>query len=100
PYTAGVPVLLPRWMFFSAEEIARRELVLANITALDRAPEAAAAACAEHVRWVYYGAKTSEWDKRRFPPLTDLRASPALQTVFTQSGAAVFRLALPCFGRA
>jgi hypothetical protein len=96
PYKAGVGVLLPRWMLLSADEIARRELVVSSIGVLDRMPEAATAACAEHVRWVYYGARTSGWDSRRFPPLSVLQASPALEQVFRQGGAAVFKTRLIC----
>jgi hypothetical protein len=86
-------------MLLSADEIARRELVVSNISALDRMPEAATAACAEHVRWVYYGAKTSEWDRRRFPPLAELQASPALEQVFSHGGTVVFKTRSSCFLR-
>jgi len=96
PYKAGVPILLPRTLLVPSEEIARRKLVWQNVASLDQSPEAAAAACAEHARYVYRGSKTSSWDERHFPPPETLRASPGLEEVFTQGNAIVFRIRLGC----
>ncbi|MDQ6671954.1 MAG: hypothetical protein M3069_14640 [Chloroflexota bacterium] len=96
PYKAGMPIVLPRTLFLPAADIARRKLVSQNVGRLDEVPEAAAAACAEHVGYVYSGAKSSAWDERGFPPLDVLRASPALEEVFSQGSAAIFRTRLGC----
>jgi hypothetical protein len=96
PYKAGVAILLQRSAALPPEEVSRRMLIWQNAGRLDQAPDAAAAACAEHVTYVYYGARTSGWDLRRFPPVEDLRASPALQEVFSQGAAVVFRTRLAC----
>ncbi len=96
PYKAGVTILLPRSEPLAPEEVARRALVHDNVARLEQVPEAAAAACAEHVSYVYYGARTSAWDIRRFPPIEALRASPALEEVFNQGGTVVFRTRLSC----
>ena len=72
---------------------AAREAVLANVARLDAVTSSA---CALNVRYVYYGAKTSSWQARTFPPLAALRASPALEEIFTQGAAVVFRTRLTC----
>jgi hypothetical protein len=94
PYKAGVGLLWPRLM--PPEEQDARALVLEHIAELDRNPSAAATACALHVTYVYYGARVSGWDERRFPPLDQLRASPALEEVYSHGDATVFRVRIGC----
>jgi hypothetical protein len=74
----------------------QRQLVLLNIDRLEQNPEAAAAACALNARYVYYGAANTAWQARAFPPIEVMRASGALQEVFGQGQAAVFRIQMPC----
>jgi hypothetical protein len=95
PYKAGLPILLPRSAAMSPEELSRRTLILQNVGRLDQVAEAGAAACAEHVQYVYYGSRASAWDTRGFRRDL-LRASPALQDVFSQGGASVFQTRLNC----
>jgi hypothetical protein len=97
PYTAGLAILLPRTT--SDSDTRRAELVIGNVARLDRTPDAAAEVCARNIAYVYHGAHASEWDARRFPPLTELRASPALEEVFASGEAVVFRVRLPCLGQ-
>jgi len=94
PYKAGLRILVPRIPV--DQQDAARSLVFANIAQLERVPQAAAAACALRVGYVYYGAKISEWDVRRFPSLAELRDSAALQEAFTSGTAVVFRVRLGC----
>jgi hypothetical protein len=94
PYKAGMPILWPRAL--TTNDAEQRLLVLDNIDRLDQVPDARAAACALHVGYVYYGAKTSSWDTRGFPPVETLEASPALEVAFQQGGATIFRLHPPC----
>jgi len=93
-YKAGVQILMPR--FLTSADGADRALVLNSISRLDRSADAAAAACALNVRYVYRGARVSDWDSRLFPSLDDLRASPALREVFSSGQAVVFRTQLGC----
>lgn len=93
PYKAGLPIVLPRMVVDSIEE---RSLVLNNVTALDRTPEAAQAACALGVGYVYYGAKVSEWDERQFRTPAELAASGVLEEVFRSGQAVVLRVRLHC----
>ena len=58
--------------------------------------QVADAACALHVGYVYRGARVSGWDHRQFPDLDVLRASPALEDIFHQGEAVVFRVRLTC----
>jgi hypothetical protein len=88
PYKAGLPIVLPRSA--TAEEIARAALLIANVTRLDQVPEACG------IAYVYRGARPSAWDARRFPPLTELRASRALEEVFASGEAVVFRVRVAC----
>lgn len=92
PCKAGVTILLPRSEVRPSAELDRRALVLENVARLDRAPDAAVAACAEHVHCLCYGARTSAWDTRRFPPLDELRTSAALEEVFSEGEMVVFRV--------
>jgi hypothetical protein len=96
PFKAGPPVLLPRSPTKPVDKLNARLLVHTNVARLDQSREARAAACAEHVKYVYYGARTSQWDTRRFPPVAELQASPALEQVFSQGEAVVFRTRLRC----
>jgi uncharacterized protein DUF6541 len=66
------------------------------VATLDQVPEAAAAACALGARYVYYGAANAAWQVRSFPPIEVMRQSPALETVFEQGKATVFRITLSC----
>lgn len=93
-YKAGLQVLMPRSV--STIDAARARLIIDNVARLDQTPEAAAVACALHVGYVYRGDHASEWDARRFPPVAELRAAPALEEVFASGGAIVFKLRLPC----
>jgi hypothetical protein len=94
PYKAGLAVLLPR--LTTPERQAQANLIVDNVGRLDQVPAAAAAACAAKVKYVYRGSRASEWDKRRFPPLADLRTSTALDDVFASGEAAVYRVRLNC----
>jgi len=94
-YKSGVPVLLPR-MVTDPNSIGSRKLVLEHIDDIDGTAEVRAAACALRVGYVYYGAKISAWDQRRFPPLAELHASAALQEVFSAGNAVVFRVRVRC----
>ncbi len=100
PFKAGVPVLVTRSGALPPEA----PVVLDNIAHLEASPEAAAAACALHVRYVYYGARTvhevygrPERLLRHFPPVDDLRKSTALSEVFTAGKTSIFRVNLPCY---
>jgi hypothetical protein len=90
PYKTGLPIALTRSA--SADEFARASVLIANVAHLDQVP----AACGAHIEYVYRGARASAWDARRFPPLTELRASPSLQEVFSSGEAVVFRTRLAC----
>jgi len=93
PYKAGVPIAIERVV---PDDGIRRDVLLANVTRLESIPEARAAACALNVRYLYRGARLSEWDARSFPPLEALRVAPALEEVFRRGDAAVFRLRSEC----
>src|SRR5438128_1963373 len=93
PYKAGVRIVEYR-AFNDPSTAAQRALVLDNVGALDGKPEAAAAACELHVRYVYHGAQNSAWQPRQFPPLDELRGSAALEEVFSSGEAVVFRTRL------
>jgi hypothetical protein len=94
PYKAGLSVILPRWGPEAGDPL--RRAVVDNITRLDQAPAAAAAACQLKARYVLRGARASAWDQRSFPSLADMRAAPGLEEVFSSGDAAVFRLHLNC----
>jgi hypothetical protein len=93
PYKAGVRILEYRSVG-DPTTAAQRTLVLDNVGALDRNSDAAAAACELHVRFVYHGARNSAWQPRQFPALDKLRASTALEEVFSSGDAVVFRTRL------
>jgi hypothetical protein len=95
PYKAGVKILSSP-LAFDPATADQRQLVLDNVATLDQSPSAAAAACALKARYVYYGAARSAWQARSFPPLEELRSSPALQQVFAQGQAAVFAIRSNC----
>jgi hypothetical protein len=88
-----VSILAPRLGPTRADEREPQERVLANIGQLERVADAT---CALHVRYVYRGSHESVWEPRHFPPLDQLRASTALEEVFTSGEAAIFRVHLPC----
>ena len=88
PFKTGLAIVADRTTPFEPS----RQLVLDNIAHLDQVPAAAAAACALHVEYVYYGAKNTSWKPRSFPPPDVLRASAALQEVFAAGDAAIFRI--------
>ncbi len=95
PYKAGVQILIHR----SGDDPAtseERALIVSDVAHLDQMPEAAAAACALHASYVYYGAANAAWQVRTFPPVADMQRSPALREVFVSGKAHVFRIALPC----
>jgi len=94
PYKAGVSMVLPRAA--SGEVQGRARVVIDNVDHLDSVPEAADVVCAQHVRYVYRGARVSSWDARHFPPIDVLRASEALGEVFSQGDAVVFEVRLAC----
>ncbi|MGI9145097.1 MAG: DUF6541 family protein [Chloroflexota bacterium] len=93
PYKTGMPILLPRTLLVTPDEIARRTLVWQSAGQL---ADVAEAACAEQVSYMYSGSKASAWDERRFPPPELLRTAPALEEVFRQGSAVVFRIHLAC----
>jgi hypothetical protein len=95
PHKAGVKILLYRTTNDPAMAN-QRNLVLMNIGDLENNPEAATAACELHARYVYYGAANTAWQARLFPPIEELRSSPALEQVFGQGEAAVFAIKVPC----
>jgi hypothetical protein len=95
PYKAGVPILVYRVIADAATADARW-LVFRNVGQLDRQPAVAAAACVLNVRYVYHGAENSAWQERTFPPLDQLRGSSALEEVYAQGEAVVFRVRLNC----
>jgi len=95
PYKAGVEILTTRSRPQDGTD-GQRQLVAENILRLHEVPEAAATACALRVGYLYRGAKTSDWDTRRFPPLEELRTLPYLVEVFRQGGASVFRVRFAC----
>jgi hypothetical protein len=90
PYKTGLPIVLTRSA--SPAELARGNVLIDNVAHLDQVPDA----CGAHIEYVYRGARASAWDARRFPPLTELRASPVLQEVFASGEAVVFRTRSGC----
>jgi hypothetical protein len=95
PYKAGVQILEYRGSNDRSTD-AMRELIFDNISRLEDNPAAIAAACRLGATYVYYGAKNSAWQARTFPPIEDMRASSALQTVFEAGSATVFKVKLNC----
>jgi hypothetical protein len=94
PYKAGVRILVYRSPVHETSGLA--PVVLSNIARLDHESEAAAAMCELGVRYVYYGARASSWQERVFPPVEELRASPALEEVFRTGRAVVFAVHPAC----
>jgi hypothetical protein len=88
PYKAGLPIVLPRTL----EGDPLRLSVVSGVARLDEVPEA----CALNVRYVYVGAKNTSWQARSFPSLEELRASSALEEVFSSGQAVVFRVRNGC----
>jgi len=92
PDKAGLALVRPRIVLDTSLEPLRNQ-VLENVSRLERVKDAA---CALRVAYVYSGARVSDWDQRRFPPLEELQAAPALEQVFQQGRATVFRVRLGC----
>jgi hypothetical protein len=95
PYKAGVAILFHR-SYDDQATAPERQLVLANISRLEQVPAAQAAACAVGARYVYSGAVNAAWQVRTFPPVQELQASAALEQVFQQGKATVFKIRLSC----
>jgi hypothetical protein len=95
PYKAGVRILFYR-SFDNGATVSSRALVLQNVARLEESPEAMAAACSLNARYVYSGAANAAWQVRTFPPVDVLEGSTALQEVFRQGEARVFRMRLNC----
>jgi hypothetical protein len=102
PYKSGVPVVLSR----NRVDLLplQDRLILENPSRLHEVPEAADAACARNVRYVYHGSAGTpdvharpERMLRHFPSVDELRRSPSLEEVFTSGEAVVFRVNLACF---
>src|SRR5262249_18577703 len=96
PYKAGVRILFYRSASEDPATAEQRQLVLDNIAQLDQSAEAAAGGCARGAKYVYCGAANAGGQVRTFPPIAELRASSALDEVFGQGDAAVFRISLNC----
>jgi hypothetical protein len=96
PYKANVPILAPRLGLPAGVEAEQQQAVLDHVGHLEQVADAV---CSLHVRYVYRGAHESHWEARHFPPLDDLRASPALHEVFASGEAVVFEVRLPCESR-
>ena len=94
PYKAGATILLYRSRSDVATAAARN-MVISNIASLGEDPAVTAAACELGVRWVYYGAQASDWQRRAFPSLAELKASPGLEEAFSSGDATVFRTKCP-----
>jgi uncharacterized protein DUF6541 len=97
PFKAGVNVLMARDQPDDGS-LPARSLVLDNIAKLEDVPAARAAACGLGVTYVYHGAQppVAGWEPRQFPALETLRASAALEEVFSRGDAAIFRTRLDC----
>jgi hypothetical protein len=92
PYKTGLQIVVPRSEPNDGRAAERAE-IMGSIPRLD---QVAAAVCAMNVGYLYYGAAVSDWDSRRFPPLEELNASPALEQLFNSGNATVFRVRVPC----
>jgi hypothetical protein len=90
PYKAGASILLPRVL--PVPNKPRRQQVLAEIADVQDSPEALVDACGVGARYLYVGAAATLYDQRQLPELATLQQSPALDEVFSQGAAAVFRL--------
>jgi hypothetical protein len=95
PYKAGVQILEYR-SSGDPSTAAMHDLVLHNIGHLESSPEAMAAACALNATYVYYGAENTKWQPRTFPSIEEMEASSALQTVFEEGKATIFKVNLSC----
>jgi hypothetical protein len=90
PYKAGASILLPRVL--PVPDLPQREQLLDQIADLQDAPQTVEAACGLGARYVYVGESGTLYEPRQFPTLSTLQQSPALDEVFSQGAAAVFRL--------
>jgi hypothetical protein len=94
PFKGNVRIVLPRTGSFKPDG---PELLLrASVGQLDSRPDVRGAACTLGVRYVFRGEGQSPSELRQFPPLTELRASSALEEVFHSGDAAIFRTHLSC----
>lgn len=94
PYKADVAIVESRFRPLVDADVSRglRE----NVARLDAEPTLLATACALPVSYVYHGAKGTDFEDRRMPPLPELRDSPVLEEVFSRGNAVVFRVRLAC----
>jgi len=88
-YKTGVSIVLPRSK--AVDPRGPESLVRANLSELDTRPEVRQAACRLGIRYVYRGASNSPSEHRHFPSLETLRASAALEELFSSGDAAIFR---------
>jgi hypothetical protein len=94
PYKAPVSILLPRSA--SGQLSQERTPILAHVLDLSANPNAQASACALHVGYFYFGARTVPDDERQVPDRASLARAPSLEEVFSSGEAAIFRIHLPC----
>jgi uncharacterized protein DUF6541 len=90
PYKAGASILLPRVLPVSNAD--ERTLIRGRVADLDQNPQLLATVCGLGARYVYLGASGTLYEPREFPPIAILEQSEAMDEVFRQASAAVFRL--------
>jgi hypothetical protein len=90
PYKAGASILLPRVL--PVPDRPDRQELLAEIADVSDAPQGLAAACGLGARYVYVGEAGTLYDQRHLPTPATLQQSPAVDEVFSQGTAAVFRI--------
>jgi hypothetical protein len=90
PYKAGASILLPRVL--PVPDRPDRQQILAEIADVQDSPEGVVDACGLGARYIYVGAAGTLYDQRQLPAPATLQQSPALDEVFSQGTAAVFRL--------
>ena len=94
PYKANVPILLPRTA--PGDLVEARQRLAANVTELEKLPNASAQACLLGLNYVYHGARSTPYDPRLLPDRAELERAADLTEVFRSGRAVVFRLDLPC----
>jgi hypothetical protein len=94
PYKGNVSIVLPRTKGVAPN--GPEVLVRANVGLLDSRADARDAACKLGVHYVFRGEGNSPSEFRQFPPLVELRASSALDEIFSSGDAAIFRTRLNC----
>jgi hypothetical protein len=90
PYKGGASIVLPRVL--PVPDRTDREKLVAHIGDLNDSPDALVSACGLGARYVYVGSSGTAYEDRQFPKASTLQQSPALDEVFSQGAAAVFRL--------